>query len=113
MAKRKATPDDVARVKDSLEVIAKAIDDAKAYMEEHPWRRAKEADISKAFAFSASLVDKIDSWTVSYMEKCGIMDVYDSINANKTREKKGQISGGIEDVLTEMRDSEIRKISKR
>lgn len=107
MARRKATAEDVSRVKDSLDVIAKAIDDAKAYMEEHPWRKAEEKDVAKAFAFSASLVDKIDSWTASYMDKCGIMDVYDSINAGKTKEKKGQVSGGIEEVLLDMRKKEM------
>ena len=109
MSKKKATIEDVVRVKDSLDVIAKAIDDARSYMEEHPWRKADEKDVARAFSFAANLVDKIDAWTESYMEKCGIMDVYDSINAGKTREKKGQVSGGIEDVLSEMREEDMKK----
>lgn len=112
MAKRKVRPEDVVRVKDSLDVIAKAIDDARSYMEEHPWRKVEEKDVARAFSFAANLVDKIDAWTESYMEKCGIMDVYDSINAGKTREKKGQVSGGIEDVLSDMRDEEMKKMRR-
>lgn len=98
-ARRKPTRVDADRIEDSLSVIAKAIDDAKDYIASHPWKKEKSEDIQKAFDFHTKLVNNIDSWAQSYMEKSGIMDIYNSIQNNKQKERKGQFSGGIGDVL--------------
>lgn len=100
--RRKPTSKDISRVDDNLEVIAKAIDDAKRYLSNHPWEKEKPEDMSRAFDFTSKLVDKINVWNESYMEKSGIMDVYRSVNNVKKTERKGQISGGIEEVLKKM-----------
>lgn len=101
--RRKPTSKDVDWVNDNLEVIAKAINDAKAYIDKHPWDKEKAEDMAKAFDFTSKLIDKINTWNESYMEKSGIMDVYRSINDVQKKERKGQISGGIESVLKTMR----------
>lgn len=98
-ARRKPSQSDVSGINDSLDVINKAIIDAKEYMRSHPWRKEPPDNIYKAFEFHSKLIDKIDAWTTSYMEKCGIMEIYESINSSRQKERKGQISGGIEEVL--------------
>lgn len=100
--RRKPTSKDISRVDDNLEVIAKAIDDAKRYLSNHPWEEEKPEDMSRAFDFTSKLVDKINVWNESYMEKSGIMDVYRSVNNIQKTERKGQVSGGIEEVLKKM-----------
>jgi hypothetical protein len=97
--RRKPTSKDSDRVNDNLEVIAKAINDAKAYIDKHPWDKEKPEDMAKSFDFISKLIDKINTWNDSYMEKSGIMDVYRSVNNVQKKERKGQISGGIESVL--------------
>lgn len=101
--RRKPTSKDVDRVNDNLEVIAKAINDAKGYIDKHPWDKEKPEDMAKAFDFISKLIDKINIWNESYMEKSGIMDVYRSINDVQKKERKGQVSGGIESVLKSMK----------
>lgn len=101
--RRKPNSKDVDRVNDNLEVIAKAINDAKAYIDKHPWDKEKPEDMAKAFDFISKLIDKINAWNESYMEKSGIMDVYRSMNDVQRKERKGQVSGGIESVLKNMR----------
>ena len=51
----------------------------------------------------SKLIDKINVWNDSYMEKSGIMDVYRSVSNVQKKERKGQVSGGIESVLKNMR----------
>ena len=50
----------------------------------------------------SKLIDKINSWNESYMEKSGIMDVYRSVSNVQKKERKGQVSGGIESVLKDI-----------
>lgn len=104
MARREVKRRDVERVERSLKVISDAIDDAVSYLEEHPWKSESPDNMAKAFAFSSTLVDKINTWTGSYMEKAGIMDIYNAATDNQRKEKRGQISGGIGEVLKGMRD---------
>ena len=96
--RRKPTSKDVDRVNDNLEVISKAVDDAKAYIDKHPWDKEKPEDMARAFDF----ISKINSWNESYMEKSGIMDVYRSVSNVQKKERKGQVSGGIESVLKDI-----------
>ena len=49
--RRKPTSKDVDRVNDNLEVISKAVDDAKAYIDKHPWDKEKPEDMARAFDF--------------------------------------------------------------
>lgn len=100
--RRKPTNKDAARINDNLEVIAKAVDDAKAYIADHPWDKEKPENMARAFDFTAKLIDKINAWNDSYMEKSGIMDVYRSMSDAQKKERKGQISGGIESVLKDI-----------
>ena len=51
----------------------------------------------------SKLIDKINVWNDSYMEKSGIMDVYRSVSNVQKKERKGQVSGGIESVLKSMK----------
>lgn len=101
--RRKPTSKDVDRVNDNLEVIAKAVDDAKTYIAKHPWDKEKHEDMARAFDFISKLIDKINVWNDSYMEKSGIMDVYRNVSNVQKKERKGQVSGGIESVLKNMR----------
>lgn len=101
--RRKPTSRDVDRVNDNLEVISKAVDDAKTYIAKHPWDKEKPEDMARAFDFISKLIDKINVWNDSYMEKSGIMDVYRSVSNAQKKERKGQVSGGIESVLKNMR----------
>ena len=95
--RRKPTSKDVDRVNDNLEVISKA------YIAKHPWDKEKPEDMARAFDFISKLIDKINTWNDSYMEKSGIMDVYRSVSNVQKKERKGQVSGGIESVLKNMR----------
>ncbi len=52
--RRKPTSKDVDRVNDNLEVIAKAVDDAKTYIAKHPWDKEKHEDMARAFDFISS-----------------------------------------------------------
>ena len=47
--RRKPTSKDVDRVNDNLEVISKAVDDAKTYIAKHPWDKEKPEDMARAF----------------------------------------------------------------
>lgn len=100
--RRKPTSKDADRVNDNLEVIAKAINDAETYIDKHPWDKEKPEDMARAFDFISKLIDKINSWNESYMEKSGIMDVYRSVSNVQKKERKGQVSGGIESVLKDI-----------
>lgn len=100
--RRKPTSKDVDRVNDNLEVISKAVDDAKAYIDKHPWDKEEPEDMARAFDFISKLIDKINVWNDSYMEKSGIMDVYRSVSNVQKKERKGQVSGGIESVLKDI-----------
>ena len=75
------------------------MDDAKTYIAKHPWDKEKPEDMARAFDFISKLIDKINVWNDSYMEKSGIMDVYRSVSNVQKKERKGQVSGGIESVL--------------
>lgn len=99
MARRDPRKRDIERVETSLKVISDAIDDAVDYLARHPWKEESVENRANAFRFSSALVDKVNEWTSSYMEKCGIMDIYNAAMDNQKRERKGQISGGIGEVL--------------
>ena len=59
--RRKPTSKDVDRVNDNLEVISKAVDDAKTYIAKHPWDKEKPEDMARAFDFISKLIDKINA----------------------------------------------------
>ena len=70
--RRKPTSRDVDRVNDNLEVISKAVDDAKTYIAKHPWDKEKPEDMARAFDFISKLIDKIygEEWDHGCIQEC-------------------------------------------
>ncbi len=85
-----------------LRSYPKAVDDAKRISPSILEDKEKPEDMARAFDFISKLIDKINSWNESYMEKSGIMDVYRSVSNVQKKERKGQVSGGIESVLKDI-----------
>lgn len=99
MKARKPTNDDVSYVDRKLLVLRDQIDKAERYLSENPWDKIEDSDKrEKEFRFQKSLSDSLMQWTESYIKMCGIMDVYNQLEAakNKKNLKGGQTVSGIQ-----------------
>lgn len=102
---RKPTKDDASYVEDKLAVLKKQIDKAKDYINDHPWEEIVDDDKrDKEFRFQKQLTDSLMDWTDSYVNLCGIMDVYSQLEAakNRTRLKSGSEVSGIQLIVKEI-----------
>ena len=102
---RKPTKSDSSYVEDKLGVLKKQIDKAKKYLDEHPWENIENDDKrDKEFRFQKNLTDSLMDWTESYVNLCGIMDVYSQLEAakNRTRLKSGSEVSGIQLIVKEI-----------
>ena len=62
------------------------IDKAERYLSENPWDKIEDSDKrEKEFRFQKSLSDSLMQWTESYIKMCGIMDVYNQLEAAKNK----------------------------
>jgi hypothetical protein len=99
MKVRKPTNDDVSYVDRKLLVLRDQIDKAERYLSENPWDKIEDSDKrEKEFKFQKSLSDSLMQWTESYIKMCGIMDVYNQLEAAKNKKslKGGQTVSGIQ-----------------
>lgn len=93
-AHRKATRNDSSYVEKKLTILKGQMDKAERYLEEHPWEEIKDdARREREFKFQKDLTDSLMSWTESYIKMCGIMDVYNQLEAAK---EKGKLRAGME-----------------
>jgi len=95
MKARKPTNEDVSYVDRKLIVLRDQIDKAERYLSDNPWDSDKR---EKEFRFQKSLSDSLMQWTESYINMCGIMDVYNQLEAAKNKKslKGGQTVSGIQ-----------------
>lgn len=99
MKVRKPTNDDVSYVDWKLIVLRDQIDKAERYLSENPWDKIEDSDKrEKEFRFQKSLSDSLMQWTESYIKMCGIMDVYNQLEAAKNKKslKGRQTVSGIQ-----------------
>lgn len=99
MKARKPTNDDVSYVDRKLIVLRDQIDKAERYLSENPWDKIEDSDKrEKEFRFQKNLSDSLMQWTESYIKMCGIMDVYNQLEAAKNKKslKGGQTASGIQ-----------------
>lgn len=99
MAVRKSTEEDSDYIRRKLSIIKDQMDKAERYLSSNPWDLMEDQDKKeREFRFQKSLSDSLVSWSESYMKMCGIMDVYDQIEAAKSKKtlKGGQVISGIQ-----------------
>ena len=99
MAVRKPTEGDSDYIRRKLSIIKDQMDKAERYLSSNPWDLMEDQDKKeREFRFQKSLSDSLVSWSESYMKMCGIMDVYDQIEAAKSKKtlKGGQVVSGIQ-----------------
>lgn len=99
MAVRKPTEEDSDYIRRKLSIIKDQMDKAERYLSSNPWDLMEDQDKKeREFRFQKSLSDSLVSWSESYMKMCGIMDVYDQIEAAKSKKmlKGNQVVSGIQ-----------------
>lgn len=91
---RKPTSEDAIYVERKLSILKSQMDKAEGYLADNPWEKiADDTKREKEFKFQKDLTDSLMSWTESYIRMCGIMDVYNQMEAAKDR---GKLKAGME-----------------
>lgn len=111
---RKPTKSEEEYVESRLSLLKSQMDKAKEYLDTHPWEDIKDDDKrEKEFRFQKSLTDSMMDWTESYVNLCGIMDVYRQLEAskNKNKLKSGSEVSGIQMIVKRL--AEERGKSKK
>lgn len=90
---RKARENDVEYIEDKLAILRDQMDKAEKYLRENPWDEIKDPDRrEKEFKFQKDLSTTLMSWNESYINQCGIMDVYKKL---EEANKKGSLRSGM------------------
>lgn len=96
---RKPKQNEIDYVEENLIILRKSIDQAKDYINEHPWINLPDEQKMRELKFQSDLVDKIVDWNEKFMRLSGIMDIFDKVNSSNKKNKAGQTVSGIEMVL--------------
>lgn len=112
MATRKPTQSDVDYVEKKLSILKDQMEKAEKYLEENRWDLIEDhAQRSREFQFQKSLSDSLFSWTESYVNLSGILDVYNQLQAlNKSKSlRSGQSVSGIQSFVKSNAERKGRK----
>lgn len=96
---RKPTHEDASYIERKLGILRDQIDKAENYLSGNPWDKIEDADKrEREFRFQKGLSDSLMQWTESYIKMCGIMDVYEQLEAAKNKKslRSGQSVSGIQ-----------------
>lgn len=98
MAIRKPTTNDANYIDGKLSILKDQIDKAEQYLRSNSWTKVPDEKKEAEFRFQKGLTDSLMGWTESYMEMCGIMEIYKQLEAKKNRSnlKAGQSVSGIQ-----------------
>lgn len=115
MRERKPTADDSTYVDRKLGVLRDQIDKVDRYLSEKPWDKIEDDDRrEREFKFQKSLSDSLMQWTESYIKMCGIMEVYNQLEAAKGRSalRANQSISGIQMYVKKEADSKLKEKKK-
>lgn len=115
MAVRKPTSNDVSYIERKLAILRGQMDKAEAYLSENPWDKITDQDKrEREFRFQKGLSDSLMVWSDSYIKMCGIMDVYNQLEAakNKKNLRSGQSVSGIQSFVKKEADKKLDEAKK-
>lgn len=110
--KRKPNSEDISYIDKKLSILKSQMDKAEAYLSENPWDEIEDdSKKEKEFKFQKDLSDTLMSWTESYINMCGIMDVYKQLEAAKNRNtmKAGMEVSGVQRYVKRIAEEKGKK----
>lgn len=116
MAVRKPTANDVSYIERKLAILRGQMDKAEAYLSETPWDKIEDADKrEREFRFQKGLSDSLMAWSDSYIKMCGIMDVYNQLEAAKSKKnlRSGQSISGIQSFVKKEAEEKLEEAKKK
>lgn len=107
---RKAIRKDSDYIEKKLEILRGQMDKAEQYLANTPWDVIDDSDRrEKEFRFQKSLTDSLMQWSESYINMCGIMEVYNQLEAAKKKKtlRGGQSVSGIQSFVKSAAESKL------
>lgn len=111
MSARKPKDEDVDFIERNLLILKEQINAAESYLRNNSWTKIDDVEKkAKEFKFQKDLTDSIMSWNESYMNMCGILDLYNQmqIKSNKNNLKAGQSISGIQMYVKGKAESKLK-----